>query len=193
MRRLIDAYIRAQESETLSTFANLTLVQLIVERGTEAVKQRPDSIRKNQAAVAETIDNNLRTVIVEETPTNPQYFEKMSTLLDELSRQRKEQAVFYEEYLQKIARLCQPIFHSEGTNDYPPSLDTNAKRAFYDNLSQNETLAIALDLEIRRTKKDNWRGSKIKQCEVKNALKKYLSDVDEIDRIFEIVKNQDEY
>lgn len=193
MRHLIDTYIRAEESEKISAFDDLTLVQLIVKKGTEAINRLPDSIRRNKAAVAETVENNLRTVITEEQPTNPQYFGKMSTLLDELIQQRKTEAIEYEEYLQKIAQLCQQVTHPEGSSDYPASLDTNAKRALYDNLNQNEALAISLDSAIRSTKKDNWRGSKIKQREVKNAIKKHLRDLDEVNRIFEIVKNQAEY
>jgi type I restriction enzyme, R subunit len=193
MRHLIDTYIRAEESEKISAFDDLTLVQLIVQKGTEAVKQLPEGIRKNQSAVAETVENNLRTVITEENPTNPQYFGKMSSLLDELIQQRKQQAIEYEEYLQKIAQLCQQVTHPEGSSDYPASLDTSAKRALYDNLDRDEQKAIALDHAIRSTKKDNWRGSKIKQREVKNAIKKYLTDEDEVNRIFEIVKNQAEY
>ena len=153
----------------------------------------PDSIRQNRTAVAETINNNLRTAIVEERPTNPQYFDRMSVLLDELIQQRREQAIEYEEYLQKIAQLCQQVTHPEGSGDYPASLNTSAKRALYDNLNQDENIAIALDNAIRSTKKDNWRGSRIKQREVKNAIKKYLPDADEVNRIFEIVKEQSEY
>ncbi len=32
-------------------------------------------------AMAETIENNLRRVIIDERPTNPMYYEKMSALL----------------------------------------------------------------------------------------------------------------
>ena len=183
----------AEESEKISAFDDLTLVQLIVQNGTDGLEQLPDSIRKNKSAVAETVENNLRTVITEEQSTNPQYFGKMSSLLNESIRQRKEQAVESEEYLQTIARLCQQVTHPEGSSDYPPSLDTSAKRALYDNLGRDEARAIALDNAIRSTKKDNWRGSKIKQREVKNAIKKHLTDADELNRIFEIVKEQKEY
>ncbi|HEY9772140.1 MAG TPA: HsdR family type I site-specific deoxyribonuclease [Coleofasciculaceae cyanobacterium] len=193
MRHLIDTYIRAEESEKISAFDDLTLVQLIVQKGTDGLNQLPDNIRQNKSAVAETVENNLRTVITEEQPTNPQYFGKMSILLDELIQQRKTEAVEYEEYLQKIAQLCQQVTHPEGSSDYPPSLDTNAKRALYDNLNQDEAKAIALDRTIRSTKKDNWRESKIKQREVKNAIKQYLCDADELNTIFEIVKEQKEY
>lgn len=193
MRHLIDTYIRAEESEKISAFDDLTLVQLVVQKGTDGLNQLPDSIRKDRAAVAETVENNLRTVITEERPTNPQYFGKMSSLLDELIQQRRQQAIEYEEYLQQIARLCQQVTHPEGSGDYPTSLDTSAKRALYDNLDRDEALAIALDNAICSTKKDNWRGSKIKQREVKNAIKKHLAAADEANRIFEIVKEQKEY
>ncbi len=88
MRHLIDTYISAEESEKISAFDDLTLVQLIVERGEDAIDKLPDSIKHNKEAVAETIENNIRRLIVDETPTNPIYFEKMSVLLDELIKER---------------------------------------------------------------------------------------------------------
>ncbi len=60
MRHLIDAYIRAEESEKVSAFDDLSLIQLIVERGVDALKALPEGIKKNKAAVAETIENNVR-------------------------------------------------------------------------------------------------------------------------------------
>ena len=60
MRHLLDTYIRAEESEQLSGFDDLTLVELIVERGEKAVEELPEGIRKSREAVAETIENNVR-------------------------------------------------------------------------------------------------------------------------------------
>ena len=51
----------------------------------------------------------------------------------------------------------------------------------------------ALDAEIRSTKKDDWRGNKIKEREVKYAIKKHIKEDEEAERIFELVKNQSEY
>ena len=48
MRHLLDTYIRAEESEQLSGFDDLTLVQLIVERGEKAVEELPEGIRKSR-------------------------------------------------------------------------------------------------------------------------------------------------
>ena len=93
MRHLLDTYIRAEESEQLSGFDDMTLVELIVERGEEAVEELPAGIRKNREAVAETIENNVRRLIIDETGINPRYYEKMSELLEALIRQRKQEAL----------------------------------------------------------------------------------------------------
>ncbi len=192
MRHLIDTYIRAEESEVISAFDDLTLIQLIVERGAGAVDQLPKSIRQNKEAVAETIENNLRKVIIDEQPINPKYYERMSVLLDELIQQRRADALAYEEYLQRIVELSQQVQSPAASAAYPSSLDTNAKRALYDNLSQDEALVLAVDSAIRGTKKDDWRGNPIKKREVRNAIKKLIPET-EVDRIFELVVNQKDY
>lgn len=56
----------------------------------------PDSFKKNKEVMAETIENNLRRVIIEDSPTNPVYHEKMSVLLSELIRLRKEETLEYD-------------------------------------------------------------------------------------------------
>jgi type I restriction enzyme R subunit len=80
MRHLIDTYIRAEESEVISAFDDMSLVQLIVERGADAVNALPNGIRENREAVSETIENNVRKLIIDETPINPKYYETMSGL-----------------------------------------------------------------------------------------------------------------
>jgi type I restriction enzyme R subunit len=49
-------------------------------------------------AIAETIENNVRSKILREQLTDPAYFAKMSALLDEIIRLRKEKAIAYEDY-----------------------------------------------------------------------------------------------
>jgi len=78
MRHLIDTYISAEESKVISAFDDMSLVELIVERGEKALDKLPDNIRRNRQAVAETIENNLRKVIHDERPINPKYYENMS-------------------------------------------------------------------------------------------------------------------
>jgi len=59
MRHLLDTYIRADESEVVSTFDDLGLVELIVDQGLGALDKLPKGIRGNEEAMAETIENNL--------------------------------------------------------------------------------------------------------------------------------------
>lgn len=193
MRYLIDTYVRAEESKKFADFDEFTLVELIAQLGTQTIDKLPEGIRRNRSTVAETINNNVRRIILEEEPTNPKYFKKMSLLLDELIQQRRQEAISYEDYLKKIVELCKNVTEPGNSSDYPSSINTNAKRALYDNLNKDEALALAVDAEIRKTKRDSFRGNRIKEREVQNAIKKHISDSDKVAEIFEIVKNQNEY
>ena len=193
MRHLIDTYIRAEESKKISAFDDITLIQLIVERGVDALKDLPEGISSNEGAMAETIENNLRRVIIDERPTNPMYYEKMSELLDTLIQERQHQAQEYEQYLARIIELARQVQNPTSGTAYPKSLNTRARRVLYDNLGNNEQLAIALDAIIQRTRKDGWRGNKIKEREVRYAILDVLPDETLANQILEIVKHQDEY
>jgi len=193
MRQLIDMYISADPSRKISAFDDMSLVELIVERGKDALDSLPESIRKNREASAETIENNVRRVIIEERPTNPKYFEKMSMLLDQLILDRKRGALEYEAYLQKVVDLTRQVKQPESGTDYPATVSTGARRALYDNLEGNEALTLALDAEVRRVKQDGWRGNRLREKEVKLAVKKVLPADFDLDTLFELIKNQREY
>jgi type I restriction enzyme, R subunit len=190
MRYLIDTYIGAEDSRTISAFDEMTLVDLIVEKGEQVVDTLPQGIRQNQDAAAETIENNIRRLIIDEIPTNPRYFERMSELLDQIIQERRRQQASYEEYLRRIVDLAKQVKEPSSTARYPSSLNTNAKRALYDNLDKNEDLAINIHQEIISSKHDDWRGNTMKERVIRNALKRHLNDEEEVERIFELVKNQ---
>jgi type I restriction enzyme R subunit len=193
MRHLLDTYIRAEDSEKISAFDEISLVQMLVERGLSAIDNLPKGIRDNQEAVAETIENNLRKVIIDEQPINPKYYEKMSELLDSLIKQRRDKAVEYEQYLAKLLVLAKQVQEPSGSGDYPQAMNSSAKRALYDNLEKNEDVALAVDYAVLSSKKDGWRGHKVKEKEVRYAVKRVLNDDQLTDRIFELVKNQSDY
>ncbi|MEQ1525562.1 MAG: type I restriction endonuclease subunit R [Gallionella sp.] len=193
MRHLIDTYIRAEESEKISAFDDMSLIQMIVERGLDALNQLPKGIRNNKEAVAETIENNLRKVIIDESPINPKYYEKMSELLDSLIKQRREEALDYEKYLAELMALAVKVQKPSGGADYPQTLNTGAKRALYDNLGKDEDLALAVDYAVLSSKKDGWRGHKVKEKEVRYAVKRILNDDQLTDSVFDLVKNQSDY
>ena len=215
MRHLLDAYIRAEESEQVSAFDDLTLVQVIVERGAAGVDELPEGIRNNHEAVAETIENNVRRLIIDESAVNPKYYDKMSELLDGLILQRKQAALDYREHLERIVGLARAASDPASVISYPVGIDSGPVRAMYDNLkdSRDEQIrdaamrysettpvdataerALAVDRAIRGVKKADWRGNRFQEREVRNAIRSVLgADEGLIEAIFAVAKAQDDY
>ncbi|MDI1475688.1 type I restriction endonuclease subunit R [Polyangium sp. y55x31] len=192
MRHLIDTYIRAEESEKVSAFDDLSLIDLIAARGAEAVKALPKSFGKK--TVAETVENNVRKRILDQSAVNPKYYEKMSELLGALIEQRKKDALNYEEYLAKIVELTRKVKDGPSGAGYPKSLDTQALRALYDNLGQDEALALRVDGAVRGSLQDGWRDNAMKTRRVRSAIKAVLADDEErTAKTLELVKQQNEY
>lgn len=193
MRHLLDTYIRAEESVKISAFDDIPLVQLLLERGADAVETLPPGIQNDHEAVAETIENNVRKLIVDESPINPKYYEKMSELLDALIKERRAQALGYQEYLKKIVELTKWIKRPGDGTRYPKALNSPAKQALYDNLGEDEAVALAVHEAVTSTKQDGWTHNPIKTKIVRKAIKQVVRDDDKLDSILELVKNQQEY
>lgn len=193
MRHLIDTYIQAEEPRTISPFEDMTLLDLIVNSGiAAAINSLPKGIKSNREAVAETIENNVRRKIIKEHLIDPAYFEEMSKLLNGIIKERKDNAISYEEYLKKIAELSKRVSHIT-RDDLPSIIQTNAQRSLYHNLGKNESLALSLDEAVKRVKKADWRGNQQKENEIKAELFKILKDENEVEKIFPIIKQQNEY
>ena len=203
MRHLIDTYIRAEESETLSTLGDIPLVQLIVENGVAVLDQLPEGIRTNRAATAAAIENNLRRLIVDKSEVNPKYYENMSNLLDDIIQEHRQEVIDYREYLSQIEELSRQVTEPEDQTGYPPDINTGPLRAFFDNLDDlpedlRAAAARAIDDAIRRTKRDNWRETRVKKNQVRNAIARVVqeefSDYNlDINALFKLAVNQSEY
>jgi type I restriction enzyme R subunit len=207
MRHLIDTYIQANEPRKTSDFDNIGLLELIEKLGIMgAIEQGLKPLTGNREAIAETIENNVRRKIIREQLTDPAYYDKMSTLLDEIIAARKAKAIDYEEYLRRIAEIA--VNAGKGHSDETPEqLNTPGKRALYNNLKKpsapaNErvaedtpaygdpvlTLALLIDETVHRVKPDQFRGHQAKENEIKRALLPLLgNNVAEVERIFKII------
>ncbi|MEX2283392.1 MAG: HsdR family type I site-specific deoxyribonuclease [Gemmatimonadota bacterium] len=218
MRHLIDTYIEADEPRTISPFDGMGLLELIVKSGIgEAIAKQLGNLKGNQTAIAETIENNVRSRIIKEHVVDPAFYEKMSTLLDEIIALRKARAIEYQEYLKRIADLARKV-DSGVPDDIPPQLrSSTALRALYNNLKQPTgtpvgtdrvaerrapyaadsdpflDLAIAIDAAVRRVRPDAFRSVHAREQVIKKALFEVLKDSAEVERIFLIVKAQSEY
>lgn len=193
MRHLLDTYIEADEPRKISPFDGMGLLELIVKTGiANAITTQLGGLKGNKNAIAETIENNVRRKIVKEHLTDPAYYEKMSTLLDEIIALRKSKAIEYEQYLKQIAALSTKV-QAGKSEETPAKLDTPGKRALWNNLGQNEELALRIDGAVREARPDDWRGVPPREQTIKKALYDVLRNEDEVERIFLIVKAHREY
>ena len=198
----------------MSAFNDMTLVDLLVKDGVRGIDKLPKGIRSSKRAVAETIENNVRRLIVDEMAVNPKYYETMSAVLDALIKQRREEAIEYEAYLKKVIELAEKVKRGEGWGSYPAKIKTPALRAIYDNLPEEvlervvaegkytkkpdadprEEAALAVDRATRDARMDDWRGNPVKENRIRSAIHGALgSSRAHTLTVFEIVKAQREY
>ncbi len=212
MRHLIDTYIEAQAPRKISPFEGVGLLDLIVKTGiADAIAERLGEMRGSTDAIAETIENNVRSKILKEQLTDPAYFAKMSSLLDEIIRLRKEKAIEYEEYLARIAEVVKRVT-SGRSEDTPAQINTSGQLALFNNLKgfvppniakepssvygdtdPTVSIALRLDAAIKAKRPDSWRGVSAKEQMVKQAMFDVLQDAGEVNRLFPIVFAQKEY
>lgn len=213
MRHLLDTYVQADEPRKISPFDDIGLLDLVVKTGiAEAITQRLGGIKGSRDAIAETIENNVRAHITKEQTADPAFYERMSTLLDEIIRLRKEKAIAYEQYLQRIADVVKQVQAGQA-HDASPALDSPGKRALYNNLSSPRSepdgshqaedspvygdpklrITLAIDEAIKRLRPDDWRGVLAREQIIKQALFEALGDEAEVERLFPILKQQPEY
>jgi type I restriction enzyme, R subunit len=186
--------IDADHSRKISALDDFTLVDLIVNKGISAVDDvLIHDVPNNKDAVAETVENNIRKVIIEKRPGNPKYYDKMSELLQELIKKRKKEAADYEQYLKELVELARKVKRTEGQEQYPSDLKTEGQKALYDNLEGDKELTLTIDETVKYTAKDGWRDNRIKQREVVQALKKQIPDHMDVNSVMDVIKNQNEY
>ncbi|ROV67340.1 type I restriction endonuclease subunit R [Streptomyces globisporus] len=199
MRSLLDTYVQADPVEQVATL-DKGLVQLIVERGADAIDMLPEGIRNNPEAAAETIINNVRRTIVDERAMNPKYYDRMSQLLDAIIEQRREEAIEYADYLAKLLEHAEKVGkgESEPGVTYPDWASTPARRALIDFAWPSE---IEIDLEnlhgvIQNVKEHGWAGNPIKERALARALHRVLPDTIDGQRITQLIaqlREHDEY
>jgi type I restriction enzyme R subunit len=218
MRHLLDTYIEADEPRQISPFEGVGLLDLIVKTGiADAIAAKLGELKNNRDAIAETIENNVRSKIVKEHLNDPAFYERMSALLDSIIKQRKEKAEEYEQYLQRIAQLVQQVEAGQA-DDAPTELTTPGRRSLYNNLqpwmnaqigsgstegkawvygvgAANPALLLTLRIDetVKAVRPDGWRGHPAKENTIKAALFALLQDAEQVERIFSIVRAQGEY
>lgn len=192
MRYLIDNYIVAADSKVIGNFDDFTLLDFIVAQREKLESDNAQSTEKESAA--EAIENNIRKKVVERIVINPKYYEKMSAVLEQLILERKQGVITYAQLLEKYLELARNVTKPEENMSYPEKVrNSAAMRALYDNTGCDADLAEALHAAVMRSKMDRFRNDPVKERRIKRELLKILKSKDEVERVFKIVVEQEEY
>lgn len=191
MRYLIDTYISADDSQSIGHMEDFTLLDFIL---TQEGKLEDENDREGQDSAAETIENNIRKKVVERMVINPAYYGKMSAILEQLIIDRRKGVIQYGQLLDAYMELAKNVTEPEDNSRYPESIRPNgALRALYDNCNEDEKLALKLHKAVMKAKMEGFRNNPVKENKIKREIYKVLQDDDEVERIYQIIVEQEEY
>ena len=192
MRQVLDLYVKAEDSEVIAKLDDTSFLDIVAAQNEERLNDLPDELKDEYGrASAETVEANLREVIRKDSPFNPAYYGKLSIILQELIDKRKKEMLDYEEYMKELIELVKKA-RGKSANSYPESIKTPGMRALYDNLGQNEYLAIQTHKVIKDNALVGFRENRMKQRKLIGALAKLLGD-EMAQKIYDIIKLHDEY
>ena len=219
MRHLLNTYIQADPAADLGTLSEMSLMEAIIETDIhDAIARKLNEKGKlSRNGIAEGIINNVRKTIIRDQLTDPQFYEQMSKLLDDLIKQSREDAASYEEFLRKAEALVKRLAAKQFDNGVPAALHGRREATvIYNNLPQildagraraagfaetraeygDERIRLALEIDrvMRVQAPAGWRGDQAKEAQVLNALFPVLDRNREATRaLFELIKNQPGY
>jgi type I restriction enzyme R subunit len=218
MRHLINTYIQADPADPLGEVDKYSLVEMIIQTGIHdaIAKKLNEKGKLSKNSIAEGIINNVRQTIIRDQLTDPRFYKEMSKLLDDLIKQKRDDAAAYEAFLKKAEELVQKMAKGQNNTSVPNKLQGKTEAIIiYNNLpdilSHSSTSFIAaepqaeygdkqvhLALEIDRVMREmapaGWRGDDTREKQVLNALFPIMQrDRSATTALFELIKNMKGY
>ncbi len=214
MRFILDSYISAEASCTISTFDDKPLVDLLIDNTTTTMELFDSIPGDSKQAKSEVIENNIKHEIIKKFSDTTTIFSKLSEMLEDLILKRKREAIEYEEYLRRIEHIAQCIQNEEELGLYPDEIkDSKARREFYDYFMQKSELTLsnncevdltcAVDSGIRGAREDGWRENQQKQRKIKSRIYYEICEFakkdddalrsQETEKVYDIAQRQEEY
>lgn len=212
MRHLLNTYVQADAATPQGSLTELSLLELIVQTGIhDAIARKLNERGKlSRNAIAEAIIHNVRKTIIRDQLADPRFYEQMSSLLDDLIQQTRDDAAAYEEFLKKAEALARQLVARQPADDLPAAIHGKPTVAVvYRNLPQILGIANAraeearsqqpglleLALEIDRVMREyapaGWRGDHARESQVLNALFPLMDrNRAATQALFELLKNQ---
>lgn len=191
MQYLIDNFISAGGSESITAFENLTLLDFIADQRDKLNKEK--NSREREGTV-EAIENNISKKIANKAVINPAYYSRMSKALEQLILERQRGVIEYSELLERYRVLAENVCNPENNAHYPEAVrGSGAMRAFYDNCGEDERLAVRLHEAVMTSRMDGFRNNGAKEKRIKRAMYQILNDEEAVERLYNIVVQQEEY
>lgn len=183
MRALLDDYVvssRVEVLEKLDDFSFLDIIN-IKDDGNVEVSAGAETELGGQKGVAETMAANVRRVINRKRESNPEEYKKFSERINRLLEEYQQEKIEYKELLKNIKALAEEIRKGE---EVDPRINSEGKKALYDNLGKNLDLALMLNGVIEANAAHGFRTSEVRKKKlliaIKNALAGTIFDPEKI-------------
>jgi type I restriction enzyme R subunit len=211
MRHLINTYIQADPAGNLGNLSSMSLTELIIETGIhDAIARKLNEKGKlSRNAIAEGIINNVRKTITRDQLTDPRFYDEMSKLLDDLIRQRRQETISYEDFLEKAEALVKRLGRKQPDFGVPAALHGKSEAiVLFRNLPDLAAttfqrpadkdgiaaLALKLDIAMRQYAPAGWKGDDAREKQVLNVLFPLMArDRAATQAVFDIIKQQPGY
>ena len=193
MRKLLDRYVQAPESEVLAKLEDVTFLDLIDtnQLPEEVAEGMTEDVPTGENSVAETISANVRRYVVRKRDQNPEYYDKLSEKLNRLLEEYRQKTIEYKEMLTQLLAMIQDMRRSVG---YPEQINTPLKKALYDNLEKVEALALLIYETVEARHQPNWRELKARQKALRTAIRNATGiDGESLDAVMRIISSNNEF
>ena len=193
MRALLDDYVVSSCVEVLEKLDDFSFLDIIdiKDDGDVEVSEGAETELGGQKGVAETMAANVRRVINRKRESNPEEYKKFSERINRLLEEYQQEKMEYKELLKSIKALAEEIRKGE---DVDPRINTDGKKALYDNLGKNVELALMLNSVIEANAAHGFRTSEVRKKKLLIAIKNALTGTSfDPEKILNIVIHNPEF
>lgn len=173
MRALLDDYVTAARVEVLEKLDDFSFLDIIQVDSDGDVDVDPEAEEElgGQKGTAETMTSSTRRVINRKRETNPEEYKYFSERINRLIREYQEHEIEYKKFLKEIMELAKEL---KAGKDVDPRINTELKKALFDNLAKDIEFALAVYDVIEANAQIGFRENAMRKKKLKKAIEKAI-------------------
>ena len=176
--------------EKLDDFSFLDIIQ-IKDDGDVEVEPEIEEELGSKKGVAESLTANTRRVINRKRESNPEEYKKFSERINRLLEEYQQGKIEYKELLKAIKALGEELRKGEQVD---PRINTEGKKALYDNLGKDLDLALKVYATIEANAAVGFRTSDTRKLKLLRKIQADLKDTPyDAEKILNIVIHNQEF